>query len=173
MEFSIRHRIKGRIRLHVPGLGQKTAVSEHLVDWLRRQGGVHDVRVNYDCAALVVSYDENRRILLDMMLAWFANATLGELKSLLASKTSTALSAPLTPAHPRPPPPAKTGGEILALPTLSLGLAFVAGPLAAAVNIPLMLWNAIPIAKRAWSVWHRERRLNVDVLDTLAIGMAF
>jgi Cu2+-exporting ATPase len=33
-----------------------------------------------------------------------------------------------------------------------------------------MLWNAIPIAKRAWSILSREKRLNVDFLDTLAIA---
>jgi len=33
-----------------------------------------------------------------------------------------------------------------------------------------MLWNAIPIARRAWRVWRNERRLNVDFLDTLAIS---
>jgi heavy metal translocating P-type ATPase len=35
--------------------------------------------------------------------------------------------------------------------------------------MPLMLYNAIPIAKRAWKVWANETRLNIDVLDTLAI----
>jgi heavy metal translocating P-type ATPase len=36
--------------------------------------------------------------------------------------------------------------------------------------MPLMLWNAYPIALRAWRVWRREGRLNVDFLDTLAIA---
>jgi Cu2+-exporting ATPase len=58
----------------------------------------------------------------------------------------------------------------LGLPTLSLAMAFSANPLVIAVNMPLMLWNAIPIAKRAWRVWSNERRLNVDFLDTLAIA---
>ena len=33
-----------------------------------------------------------------------------------------------------------------------------------------MLWNAYPIALRAWRVWRREGRLNIDFLDTLAIA---
>ncbi|MBV8392983.1 MAG: heavy metal translocating P-type ATPase, partial [Alphaproteobacteria bacterium] len=57
----------------------------------------------------------------------------------------------------------------LALPTLSLGLAFSANPVVMALNMPLMLWNGIPIARRAYRVWSRETRLNVDFLDTLAI----
>jgi heavy metal translocating P-type ATPase len=171
MEFSIRHWIKGRIRLHVPALGRETAVSERLAAWLSRQNGLHEVRINYSAASLVVSYDEANRPLLELMLAWFAGASLAELKDLIADDASTALSAPMTPPHPHPAtPPRPSGGQILALPTLSLGLAFATGPLAVAVNVPLMLWNAIPIAKRAWTIWHRERRLNVDFLDTLAIG---
>jgi Cu2+-exporting ATPase len=56
------------------------------------------------------------------------------------------------------------------LPTVSFALAFVPGPLAFAVNVPLMIWNSLPIGRRAWSVWSRERRLNVDFLDTVAIA---
>ncbi len=170
MEFSVRHWISGRIRLHVPALGQKTALSEQLLAWLRRQDGLRDVRVNYDCAALVVSYDEARRPLVELMLAWLAGATLSGLQELIADAASTPMSASMSP-HPYPAvPQRRTGGQILALPTLSLGLAFVANPLVAAINVPLMVWNAIPIASRAWGVWHRERRLNVDFLDTLAIS---
>jgi Cu2+-exporting ATPase len=58
----------------------------------------------------------------------------------------------------------------LALPTLSLLMAFSANPGVMACNVPLMLWNAIPIAKRAWKVWSNESRLNIDLLDTLAIS---
>src|SRR5262249_2265339 len=58
----------------------------------------------------------------------------------------------------------------LALPTLSLALAFGANPIIRAINLPLMLWNAYPIALRAWRVWQREGRLNVDFLDTLAVA---
>jgi Cu2+-exporting ATPase len=58
----------------------------------------------------------------------------------------------------------------LALPTLSVALAFSANPIIRAINLPLMLWNAYPIALRAWRVWQRERRLNVDFLDTLAVA---
>ena len=49
-------------------------------------------------------------------------------------------------------------------------MAFSANPVVMAANVPLMLWNAIPIAKRAWKVWANESRLNIDVLDTLAIS---
>jgi Cu2+-exporting ATPase len=58
----------------------------------------------------------------------------------------------------------------LALPTASLLMAFSLNPVVQAINMPLMLWNAYPIALRAWRVWRREGRLNIDFLDTLAIA---
>ena len=60
----------------------------------------------------------------------------------------------------------------LAWPTVSLGLAFASGPGVVAINVPLMLWNVVPIARRMWKVLIRERRLNVDFLDVLAIGVS-
>src|SRR5262249_37743031 len=57
----------------------------------------------------------------------------------------------------------------LALPTLSVVLAFSANPIVQVVNLPLMLWNAYPIALRAWRVWRREGRPKGDFLDTLAV----
>ena len=58
----------------------------------------------------------------------------------------------------------------LTLPTVSLLMAFSVNPVITAVNMPLMLWNAYPIALRAFRVLRRESRLNVDFLDTLAIS---
>jgi Cu2+-exporting ATPase len=57
----------------------------------------------------------------------------------------------------------------LALPTLSLALSFTINPFVRAINLPLMLWNGFPIARRAFRVIRKEGRLNVDFLDTLAI----
>jgi cation transport ATPase len=48
-------------------------------------------------------------------------------------------------------------------------MTFSLNPIVRAINAPLMLWNAYPIALRAWHIWRRESRLNVDFLDTLAI----
>jgi Cu2+-exporting ATPase len=99
--------------------------------------------------------------MLMLLLERLKSATLAEVKSFCA--------AAATPA------PANKAPEVskdlpLALPTLSLAMAFSANPVLVALNMPLMLYNAIPIAKRAWKVWADENRLNIDVLDTLAIS---
>ena len=150
----------GRVRLSVPALGRNRGLAEKLLDWLRRQSGVRSARVNYDCASLVLEYDPAHEPMLLALLQRFKGLSLSEMKAFCAEA--------LKDAGPAKPPEASKESP-LALPTVSLVMAFSANPLIMAVNLPLMLYNAIPIARRAWKVWDSERRLNIDVLDTLAI----
>jgi cation-transporting P-type ATPase C len=165
MEYAVRHRIPGRIRLHIPALSTAPpAAVGNIVAWLQAQDGIHDARINQACASLVVSYDEAQRETLESMLGYLRFLSPRDLISLVAEAER--------PAEPPPAAnlPATLGPSVLTLPSLSLALAFTANPVALAANIPLMVWNAWPIAKRAWGIWSREKRLNVDFLDTLAIG---
>ena len=130
--------------------------------WLGVQSGVKAARINYDCASLVLEYDPAQEPVLRLLLERFRNASVEEIKALAASAPAGASAQAAPPAVSKQMP--------LALPTLSLVMAFSANPVVFACNMPLMLWNAWPIAKRAWKVWDNERRLNIDVLDTLAIS---
>lgn len=164
MEFSVRHSMPGRIRLNIPAISRKRTLAEALLAWLSGQAGIRSTRVNYDCASLVIEYDPVQEPLLRALLQRFENIGATELKLMAA-----AVNAPAKAAPP-PAPPAASRGFPLALPTVSLLMAFSANPVIVAANMPLMLWNALPIAKRAWKVWSNESRLNIDVLDTLAIS---
>jgi Cu2+-exporting ATPase len=153
----------GRVRLNIPVLACNRRLAEALLSWLRAQPGIRSARINHDCASLVLEYDPAQEPLLRLMLERVKRASVGEVKALCAS------------AAPAAPQANAAGRDVekrtpLALPTLSLAMAFSANPIVAALNMPLMLWNAIPIAKRAWRVWANESRLNIDVLDTLAIS---
>jgi heavy metal translocating P-type ATPase len=165
MDFSIRHSMPGRLRLHVPSLCRKRSLAETFLDWLGRQAGIKTARLNYDCASLVLEYDPAQEPLLRAMLERFQHASLNDIKLIAASSKLAS-----TPANADQKLPAVSKRFPLALPTVSLLMAFSANPVIAAVNLPLMLWNALPIARRAWKVWDNERRLNIDVLDTLAIS---
>jgi Cu2+-exporting ATPase len=175
MEFTVQHWLAGRLRLRVPALSVRTKASEQIVAWLGTQTAIRKARVNYGCASLLIEYDEAERDLIETMLGYLeclswrdvrALATQAPAECTAAESTEVAVQAPVTIAKPPPP----LGPRVLALPTLSFAIAFSANPVAMAVNIPLMLWNAVPIARRAWTVWDRERRLNVDFLDTVAIA---
>ena len=160
--------MRGRVRLYAPALCRKRSLAESVLVWLRSQSGVRSARINYECASLVLEFDPAYEDFFRLLLGRLRLMTLDDLaamikmgarevgrheaKELLAEKDVKATRYPL------------------ALPTVALGVAFAANPLLRAVNIPLMLWNAYPIAARAHRVWRKEGRLNVDFLDILAIG---
>ena len=163
MEYSFRHSMPGRIRLNVPALCRNRGVSEKFLAWLKAQAGVRSARINYDCASLVLEYDLKQEPMLRLLLERVKTATHADLKALCADVVAEAAATAKQEAS------VFSARSPLALPTLSLLMAFSASPAVLACNIPLMFWNAIPIAKRAWKVWSNESRLNIDVLDTLAI----
>jgi heavy metal translocating P-type ATPase len=168
MEFSIRHFISGRIRLHLPSLCRKKAVAEAALTWLQTQPGVKGTRLNYECASLVIEYDVKFEGLLRAMLGRLSVMSINDLQKLVAPGKVAAAAHPPAPLQPTKPPSIWRSTP-LGLPSLSLLLAFSANPIVRAINTPLMLWNGYPIALRAWRVWRREGRLNIDFLDTLAI----
>jgi heavy metal translocating P-type ATPase len=169
MELSIRHFISGRIRLHLPTLCRKKNVAEAALAWLQGQPGIKGARLNYTCACLVIEYDVKFEAMLRAVLGQLSLMSIDDLQKLVAPGTRPA--ATHTPDTLRPAKsPSPWRKSPLALPTLSLFLAFSANPIIRAVNTPLMLWNGYPIALRAWRVWRREGRLNIDFLDTLAIA---
>lgn len=162
MEYSFRHSMPGRVRLHVPDLCRKASFAETFLGWLRSQSGIRSARINYDCASLVLEYDPAQEPLLLALLQRAKTMGVAELKAFVSSVAPTG-------ATPQPQAAVVSKQSPLALPTLSLMMAFSTNPVVMALNMPLMLWNAIPIAKRAYKVWADESRLNIDVLDTLAI----
>src|SRR5271170_2411218 len=168
MEFSIRHFISGRIRLHLPTLCRKRKRAEAALVWLQAQPGVKHVRLNYACACMVIDYDVSFEGVLRATLGRLSVISLDELQKLIDPGQQLAVARPpmLSPAKP----PSLWRRTPLGLPTASLLMAFSINPIVRAINLPLMLWNAYPIALRAWRVWRREGRLNVDFLDTLAIA---
>jgi heavy metal translocating P-type ATPase len=188
MDIAIRHYLPGRVRLHVPELCRKPSLAEATVAWLRGRDNIRSARLNFDCASLVIEFDAACEALLRGLLAQLRLATTADLAALVAAapasdaekspSPASALEAPARQSDTKnsnvPPTKQEVPGIFsaqspLALPTLSLAMAFSANPFVMALNMPLMLWNGLPIARRAYRVWKRESRLNIDFLDTLAI----
>jgi heavy metal translocating P-type ATPase len=170
MDFSVRHFIPGRIRLHLPSLCRRRRLADHALAWLSGQKGIKQARLNYDCASLVIVYDTAYEGVLRATIGRLSLMSFDDLQKLVdPKKQPLAISRPTALPVPAPPPPIWARVPLV-LPSISLLMAFSVNPVVTAVNFPLMLWNAYPIALRAWRVWRREGRLNVDFLDTLAIA---
>ncbi|MBV8634467.1 MAG: hypothetical protein JO002_08265, partial [Burkholderiaceae bacterium] len=161
MQFSIRHAIRGRVRLHVPVLQAPSPLAESLLTWLKERDWVKTVRVNYDCASLIVEYEPEAESKVGELLSMLRAASLESIELLLKILDPTGSASAVGARRAHSPAPAKFP---LLLPTVSLALSFYAAPFSRIINIPLMLYNAVPIFKRAWHVWSTEHRLNVDFL---------
>ena len=168
MEFSVRHYMKGRVRLYIPDLCRDRGLSENAIGWLKQQQAVRNVRINYDCSSLVIDFDSKYEELFRNLFGRLRLITKNDLAAIISMGLSESPTrhearellnnnASRIPNYP------------LTLPTLSLVMAFAANPWIRLINTPLILWNAYPIAVRAYDVWRKEKRLNVDFLDTLAI----
>ena len=168
MDFSVRHFMPGRLRLHVPQICRNRALAESFQIWLQSQDGIKLVRINFNCASLIIEYDSAHHGFLEEALKQFQRMSVEELRAVL----SLAKPTPAQDTHDAVPkkPPAVAKRLPLALPSVSLLLALSGNPIVFAVNLPLIFWNAFPIGVRAYKVWSRESRLNVDFLDVLAIS---
>ena len=129
MEYSFRHSMPGRVRLNVPALCRNRGVSEKFLAWLKAQAGVRSARINYDCASLVLEYDVKQEPMLRRMLERVKTASMADLKALCAGVTTEAA------APAKPEASVFSARSPLALPTLSLLMAFSASPAVVACKI--------------------------------------
>jgi Cu2+-exporting ATPase len=169
MQFAIRHFMRGRVRIYAPALCRRRTLAEATLTWLRSHDAVRRVRINYDCASLIVEYDVAHENLLRLLLGHLRLMDWSDLRALVTPDQVAGERQPLAAQDLLAAPPLAPKRLPLILPTLSLAMTFSLNPIVRAINAPLMLWNAYPIALRAWRMWRRETRLNVDFLDTLAI----
>jgi heavy metal translocating P-type ATPase len=155
--------------LYLPDLFRDGQTPELTLERLAARGSIHKMRSNRGCATVVIEFDHD------------APGPIADLVRALRARSRDHVLDPAPEGEESGsvevlPPDRNADGTSrrwpLAAPTVSLGLAFITNPAVAAVNIPLMLWNSRPIGRRTWRVLTRERRLNVDFLDTLAIGVS-
>jgi heavy metal translocating P-type ATPase len=175
LDFEIRHSIAGRLRLRVVALLDNGGPGDALAARLKKIEGVRAVRINARCGSVVVEYDrsgtgferkltkEVRAISSSALFAYRDHSQGSEARPDHGLKASNADSGD----NGRP-----AGWKPLALATAGVGLCWFEGPILVPLIIALGLYNASPIFGRAYRVIGRERRLSVDVLDSLAIGIA-
>jgi Cu2+-exporting ATPase len=174
MHVEVRHFIPGRLRLRVPELFRTDLFRspEQVLELLAAPGSIRKIRCNRDCASVVVEFDH---AVPGPIADLVRNLRQRSAEHLLDAGDDSCLDEAVSKSV-LPDPSRNVDGTSrkwpLAGSTISLALTFTSAPALVAANVPLMLWNARPIGRRAWRVMTRERRLNVDFLDTLAISVS-
>ncbi len=162
IKFSVAHAIPGRIRLHVPRIAADAHYLRRLT-WLT-ESDVHiaSVRVNPAAASLVVNYHGS------VMAEAAMHARLADIihaaRDVVLPETDSESSS--APAH--------STWQRLKLPALATGVAVLGSiglPIPSLVIAGTVAIAATPITKRAMYSLTVEHRLNIDVLDVLALAL--
>ncbi|MFS8065144.1 MAG: heavy metal translocating P-type ATPase [Byssovorax sp.] len=146
------HAIPGRVRLRVARLDEDAGYGAALEATLRRLPGVSAVRVAAGAASVIVEHDPEA---VDVAaITWAAAA---------AAEDAAPLAVTVASAEGTGIPRALYWSSAGLLVSLSFGHVL---PL---VAYPFIAVTAVPVFKRAWSALVHRRKLNVDLLDALAI----
>jgi cation-transporting P-type ATPase C len=161
MHFEVVHELPGRVRIRVRGLAHDQPLADALCHWLKCECRAEGTRANIYCSSVVILFDRT-----DSQLF----RELGEHLRLVTRETLLAAF----PGHAKSEdgPPRKGplhSKKAMAWSMLAIGLALIPYPLGPLAAIPLTIMSAIPIWRRAWNVIWKQRRLNVDVLDSVAV----
>ncbi len=160
--FSVVHAIPGRVRFHIPRIAADSHYVRRLTWLAESDAHVANVRVNPAAASLAVNY--HRGTMTDAtMQAHLAGIIHAARDAVLPEMTA---ESPSAPAH--------NTWERLKLPALATGIAVLGSiglPIPAFVIIGTVAVAATPITKRAMHSLTVEHRLNIDVLDVLALAL--
>jgi heavy metal translocating P-type ATPase len=173
MLVEVRHFFPGRVRLYVPELFRADHAPEQVLQWLAAPDAIVGIKVNRACSSVAIEYHKDHPDPITDLVRTLRHKALEHLLEPGFEEAGTAVA--IESAANLNGDAGKRAGlwrSPLVGPTISLALAFSASPALIGINIPLMLWNSRPIGRRAWRVLSRERRLNVDFLDVLAIGVS-
>lgn len=154
MRLEIRHRLPNRLRVIVPSLCGEERRLKRVACWLKKQHGVRTVRMGPSIGSITLEFD-------------------GTAGPTAQNSVIRALAA-VDPSKLRSDTEVVAGSVFpgrLTVASTSLLVSLLGNP-AAAVAAVATLYAAWPTYVHAFEVWKREGRLNVDVLDGLAIVFA-
>ncbi len=156
MRLEIRHRLPARLRVIVPSLRGEEHRLRRVECWLRKQHGVSAVRITPPIGSITLEFEPAAGPVVQSSV----------IRALAAADPS---KLPRDPAEAGPPESVSSGRLPIASVSLLAGL--LGGP-ATILAAVATLYAAWPTYVRAVEVWRREGRLNVDVLDGIAIALA-
>ncbi|WP_437678691.1 heavy metal translocating P-type ATPase [Sorangium sp. So ce131] len=158
---SVVHVLPGRVRLRLPRLGRDVAFGPQLEAGLAAVPGVLAVRIAEGASSAVVEHDP-RRVDLAAIVRAAASASAAPAPRGALRAARRAREARRAAALARRPLYLSSAGMFL-----SLG-----GLVSPLLAYPFIAATSVPIFQRAWESVVQRRKLNVDLLDSLAIATA-
>lgn len=165
VSYRVAHVIPGRIRFHVPRIALDTEYAHRLKVLTQADARVKDVRVNDAAASIAITYETSEISDLEMQ---------SHLVSLIQKASNVTLETSANVASSGQPSQEEASPwSNLGLPALTTTLALLGGPFGLSIP-PVIIGGtiavaALPIAQRAINSILVEHRLNIDVLDLMAI----
>lgn len=164
MHIEIVHQARGRLRLRVPGLRHDKTRLMWIQKTLTGAPGIGHFRINLWCEALILEgRPEDDRLYGTVALLRATAIVSLEAESKEPKVVVSTMTAVLRFTWTQSP---------LVTATAAAAISFGTSTLATAASAALVAVAAFRSARNAWRVISRERRLNVDFLDTLAIAVS-
>lgn len=165
------------MRLRLPGLSRSAAgLWRSLARFASAQPHVESSRVNAACASIIIHCDRSAPDAIARIIARIEALSFAELSAMVVPETR---EEPSRPGAVKQFVGAATmllrldETTALKVSTASVLLSITRVPFIAALSLPLLFFTALPIWHRAFTVLREERRMNVDLLDSLAIVVTF
>ncbi len=158
--YRVSHSMPGRVRFTIPRIAADAQYARNVTALVESAPDVSRVRVNVAAASVAVSYQTGR-----VQEAEMRSRLVALLQSARDSAPATGTSRPV--GH--------STWQRLTLPAVSTALAVLGGPLGVMIPAPIIVGvvaaASVPIARRAVASVMVERRLNIDVLDLIAVTL--
>ena len=164
LNISVVHHCPGRARFRIDRVTHDKDYALHLEQFLSEQPNIKQVRVNRAAASIAVHYR-------------YAGTSLSEsatrLTALIEQATTQTVSSP--PASPQPS--TEENWSSLALPILTTIASWLSHQNRLLWLRPIawtgLVTITLPIVKRASESLWRDRKLNIDCLDLMALGLSY
>lgn len=159
--YSVVHAIPGRVRFRIPLLAEDGDYGWRLETLLKSDSRVTDIRINRQAASIVIQYQQCEN---------YNRAFLKEIVRSLQVATTTTTITQNTTNSPEETEAEEAGVKLPAFAVL-LALLGLRLPIPQSFIASVVALAAWPVAKRAYNSITKNRKLNIDCLDFMAISL--
>jgi manganese/zinc-transporting P-type ATPase C len=178
LHYTIVHELSGRVRLRIEELKEDVELGQDLIEFISSKAGIFESRINNNCGSLIVKFDPAVLSTTEIINALENNDLVFRAKvRLLAGNAANCQTTQITQTtQPSLPGFLKKIEQYLTAPVqVVLGASALAAALLEApvlLTAPLLAAAITPMAGRAAKTALQEKRVGIDLLDSLAaVGM--